>query len=132
MSGRWRAEDWRQFAACRDEDPDLFFPTAEVGPVYEAQVAEAKRVCARCPVRARCLVEALERIPAGVAGGLDEDERRGVAAAASRTLSAGGVARDTRAHAAADVAAGRSCSVVACEHGVSERTVQRWTRGGAA
>ena len=67
---------WRQLAACRDADPELFFPSAEDGPIHDAQVAEAKAVCSRCPVRPACLTEALERMPYGVAGGLSEQERR--------------------------------------------------------
>jgi hypothetical protein len=68
---------WRERAACRDvEDPDAFFPTAEAGPERNAQVTTAKAVCARCEVRAECLVEALARIPYGIAGGLTEHERR--------------------------------------------------------
>ena len=72
VSGR----DWRARAACRGSDPELFFPTAESGPVRAGQVAAAKAVCARCPVRAACLAEALARIPYGIAGGLTEYERR--------------------------------------------------------
>jgi WhiB family redox-sensing transcriptional regulator len=68
--------EWRGRAACRNEPPELFFPTAESGPGYRAQVAEAKAVCRRCPVRADCLAEALARIPYGIAGGLTEHERR--------------------------------------------------------
>lgn len=68
--------DWRSRAACLDVDPELFFPAAEAGPVYDVQVAAAKAVCHRCPVRAECLAEALARIPYGIAGGLTEDERR--------------------------------------------------------
>jgi WhiB family transcriptional regulator, redox-sensing transcriptional regulator len=67
---------WRDAAACGDEDPELFFPIGQ-GAAYELQVAEAKAVCARCPVRARCLQDALDRgIDDGVFGGLDADERR--------------------------------------------------------
>lgn len=67
--------EWVERALCRYVDPELFFPTAESGPVYEAQVAEAKAVCARCPVRAECLDWALGELPYGIAGGLTEDER---------------------------------------------------------
>lgn len=119
---------WRERAACRDVDPELFFPVAEAGPVYDAQVAAAKAVCQRCPVRAECLVEALERMPHGVAGGLTEHERHGVARAGGRRTRAPGSRPDPRAQ----VAAGRSCAAVAAECGVSERTVQRWVRRGAA
>ena len=69
--------DWRSDAACLGiADPDLFFPTAETGPLHDAQVAAAKAVCAGCPVVTECLAEALARIPDGIAGGLTADERR--------------------------------------------------------
>jgi WhiB family redox-sensing transcriptional regulator len=72
------ARDWRARAACRDVDPEVFSPVAEAGPVLAAQVAQAKAVCAGCPVRAECLAYALEALPYGIAGGLTEDERRGL------------------------------------------------------
>lgn len=68
--------DWRTLAACVGTDPELYFPAAETGPGYDAQVAAAKTVCAGCPVVAACLAEALARIPDGIAGGLTADERR--------------------------------------------------------
>ena len=69
--------DWRAAAACRACDPDLFFPVSPSGLATERQVAEAREVCARCPVRAECLEFALDtREPYGVWGGLNEDERR--------------------------------------------------------
>ena len=70
-----RQANWRAGAACIDVDAELFFPVAETGPVYDAQVARAKAVCAGCPVRRDCLAEALTRIPYGIAGGLTERER---------------------------------------------------------
>ncbi len=39
--------DWRHRAACRDEDPELFFPIGTTGPAL-LQVEEAKAVCRRC------------------------------------------------------------------------------------
>ena len=71
-----QARDWRSGAACLGVDPELFFPTAEAGPVHDVQVRAAKQVCAGCPVVAACLAEALARIPDGIAGGLTPDERR--------------------------------------------------------
>jgi WhiB family transcriptional regulator, redox-sensing transcriptional regulator len=70
--------DWQHRAACRDEDPELFFPVSELGPGAR-QVARAKAVCARCPVRAECLAYALEYgLDHGIFGGLTERERRRV------------------------------------------------------
>jgi WhiB family redox-sensing transcriptional regulator len=68
--------DWRHKAACREEDPELFFPVGMTGPAL-LQAAEAKKVCRRCPVRTQCLDWALKTgQDAGVWGGMTEDERR--------------------------------------------------------
>jgi WhiB family transcriptional regulator, redox-sensing transcriptional regulator len=68
--------EWWSLAACRHVDPDLFFPISATGPA-RAQVAGAKAVCARCPVRRDCLRYALAAGPVqGIWGGLSEDERR--------------------------------------------------------
>jgi WhiB family redox-sensing transcriptional regulator len=68
--------DWRDRAACRDEDPELFFPVGTSGPAL-LQIAEAKAVCRRCPVSSECLKWALASgQDAGVWGCMSEDERR--------------------------------------------------------
>jgi WhiB family transcriptional regulator, redox-sensing transcriptional regulator len=68
--------DWRHRAACRDVDPELFFPIGNTGPAL-LQIEEAKQVCRRCDVAEACLQWALESSQdAGVWGGLSEDERR--------------------------------------------------------
>jgi WhiB family redox-sensing transcriptional regulator len=68
--------DWRHRAACRDEDPELFFPIGTTGPAL-MQVDEAKAVCRRCEAIEECLSWALDSDQdAGVWGGMDEDERR--------------------------------------------------------
>ena len=68
--------DWRNQAACRDQDPDLFFPIGSTGPAVE-QADEAKQVCMTCSVREECLEYALaSNQDAGIWGGLTEDERR--------------------------------------------------------
>jgi len=68
--------DWRHDAACRDTDPELFFPISEVGPGAR-QLAAAKEVCAGCPVRAQCLRYALDNgLDHGIFGGTTELERR--------------------------------------------------------
>jgi WhiB family transcriptional regulator, redox-sensing transcriptional regulator len=68
--------DFRHSAACRDEDPELFFAVGTAGPAL-VQIAEAKAVCARCPVVAPCLAWALATgQDDGIWGGLTPDERR--------------------------------------------------------
>src|SRR3954452_16101154 len=72
--------DWRHRAACRDEDPELFFPVGNSGPAL-LQIAEAKTVCRRCPVVSECLEWALETgEEGGVWGGMSEAERDAVQA----------------------------------------------------
>jgi WhiB family redox-sensing transcriptional regulator len=67
--------DWRDDAACRDVDPELFFPDGDVKSV-RAQVTMAKLTCRRCPVSATCLSWALASgQEAGIWGGLTEAER---------------------------------------------------------
>jgi WhiB family redox-sensing transcriptional regulator len=69
--------DWQMQAACRGEDPRLFFhPEGERGEAREVRQQAAKAVCASCPVIAECRSHALAvREPYGVWGGLSEDER---------------------------------------------------------
>jgi WhiB family redox-sensing transcriptional regulator len=67
---------WRDQAACRTVEPDLFFPIGTSGPA-RGQLAEAKSVCHGCPVASECLAWALETGQnSGVWGGMSEDERR--------------------------------------------------------
>ncbi len=75
-SVEWDAEDWRKQAACRDTDPDLFFPVGTTGLAVD-QIEEAKRVCRDCEALALCLEFALAtNQEAGVWGGTSEEERR--------------------------------------------------------
>ena len=68
------ATTWRKQAACRGLDVEAFYPVTE----DDADAAEAKAVCAVCPVRQACLEHALARReregvwggrPSGNAGG---------------------------------------------------------------
>jgi WhiB family redox-sensing transcriptional regulator len=78
---RTASAGWASLGACRDSDPDLFFPIASSGPALQ-QIAEAKAVCARCPVRVGCLSYALETgQDAGVWGGASAEERRKIRSA---------------------------------------------------
>jgi WhiB family redox-sensing transcriptional regulator len=72
-------EGWRYAAACRGEDPALFFAPSyfEKRGQKHAREAVAKAICSRCPVRAECLDFALAtRETHGVWGGFNEMERR--------------------------------------------------------
>jgi hypothetical protein len=50
---------WRDDAACRDADADLFFPVGTMGPALR-QIDEAKRICPACPAQAACLAWAVD------------------------------------------------------------------------
>lgn len=66
---------WRDAALCAQVGTELFFP--EQG----GSLAQPKKVCRRCPVRAECLADALAQNDQwGVRGGLSEIERRKLAA----------------------------------------------------
>ncbi|MCA1004703.1 WhiB family transcriptional regulator [Rhodococcus hoagii] len=76
MSGCVRVIE-EQTTPCRTGDPELWF-----SPV-PADLERAKRQCGGCPIRSRCLAEALERAePWGVWGG--EILHRGVVVARKR------------------------------------------------
>jgi WhiB family redox-sensing transcriptional regulator len=71
--------EWLRDAACRDEDPELFFPVGTSGPAL-LQIQEAKAVCRRCPVNAECLNWALAAgEDFGVWGAMSDGERRELA-----------------------------------------------------
>lgn len=70
---------WWTRAACASADPELFFPISYSGPALR-QVAQAKAICARCPIQRDCLRYALDAGSIqGVWGGMTEEERRRLA-----------------------------------------------------
>ena len=70
-----RDDDWRDRAACRHSDAELFFTAGSTGSAI-GELEAAKAVCWSCPVLTPCLTFALEtNQEAGVWGGTDEDER---------------------------------------------------------
>jgi WhiB family transcriptional regulator, redox-sensing transcriptional regulator len=79
---------WRLAAACRSADPELFFPLSGSGKARE-EIAEAKAICAGCPVRRQCLEFALRTRPQGIWGGLTELERHSAAKADERRARTG-------------------------------------------
>jgi WhiB family redox-sensing transcriptional regulator len=67
------ARVWTTQALCVGADPEAFFPPGD------APGAEARAICAACPVRGQCLAYAItadERF--GIWGGLDPRQRRTV------------------------------------------------------
>ena len=73
--GRARLTDWRDDAACRNADPELFFPDRDIRSA-RARVKTAKLICRGCPVKMTCLNWALASgQESGIWGGLTEEER---------------------------------------------------------
>jgi WhiB family transcriptional regulator, redox-sensing transcriptional regulator len=70
------AADWRAAGACLSADPDLFFPIATTGSSAGRQITEARRVCAGCQVRQKCLDFAMRNGEThGIWGGTTPEER---------------------------------------------------------
>jgi WhiB family transcriptional regulator, redox-sensing transcriptional regulator len=66
---------WMTEAACRDEDPELFFPVSAKGASTE-QIRDATAICRQCGVQAECLRYALvNHVRHGIWGGRTEQER---------------------------------------------------------
>jgi WhiB family redox-sensing transcriptional regulator len=80
----WEPEEgWRENAACKGIDVEVFFPPEEdVGSIFPTEESadparEAKAICADCPVAEICLQYSLATNQVeGVWGGLDTNERR--------------------------------------------------------
>jgi WhiB family transcriptional regulator, redox-sensing transcriptional regulator len=109
------AARWRELAACRGTDLEVFFPGRgeSAGP--------ARQVCATCPVSQPCLDYAItNRISHGIWGGLTGRERR---ALQSRWVRASRRDRDGAISAA--VAAGYTAAAVGRSFGLSRTSVSR-------
>jgi WhiB family redox-sensing transcriptional regulator len=130
-------DDWRQQAACRDADPDLFDYDPDTDP--PATATAAKQVCSGCQVRDACLGTALTQPAAedsiGVYGGLTPTERaelRGqtLHQRAERARESWRLASDpTFARVTHELAAQIGVEAAAHELGVHSRTLQRaWRR----
>ena len=114
------AARWRELAACRGTDLNLFFPG-------RGESAEpARRVCASCPVRQPCLDYALSHgIVHGIWGGLTERDRR-----ALRSRHASAARRERDAAIVAAVAAGYTAAAIGLSLGLSRTSVTRIVRAG--
>ncbi|MGV9452941.1 WhiB family transcriptional regulator [Streptomyces sp. NPDC003635] len=92
-------DPWTERAACRDTDPETFFPLPGASGGLDRE-AIAKRLCGRCPVARECLREALVRDEgAGIWGGFNARERR-------ELLRVAGTLESTGAELAAYLAGG--------------------------
>lgn len=114
--------DWRDQALCAQVDPELWFP--EKG----AATADAKGVCARCPVTADCLEYAVTSIPTeGIWGGVTYRQlakiRRDRGLTKRRRVDA--VPEDD---VAAMLAAGQNAARIAARLGVHADSVRRVRR----
>jgi WhiB family redox-sensing transcriptional regulator len=80
---------WREASLCAQTDAAAFFP--EVG----GRATAARRVCAACPVRMDCLLDALAHrdVTFGVRGGLTPTQRRALLQRAEREGSRGSTPR---------------------------------------
>jgi WhiB family transcriptional regulator, redox-sensing transcriptional regulator len=118
--------DWRLDAACRDTDPELFFPEAGQVP----QAAQAKAVCAGCAVRGPCLQAALHGPQArddhsGIFAGTTARDRVRLRGRASMAEGTRFVHDRTAAEAALALANQQSIDRAAQQLGVSKQALRR-------
>lgn len=86
----YTADNWRDYAACKGVDPDLFHPPR--GGDHQ----RALRVCRACPVADHCLEYALSVNPRddqGIWGGTSQEQRKRLRK--SRGITTVTVPRDT-------------------------------------
>lgn len=116
------AADWRLRGACREEDPELFFPLGVSGAAV-AQAEEAKRVCRGCPVMDECRAWAdANKVTDGVWGGMSEEDRQRPKRAAERAR------QRTAIDDGLELALAHGCDIlVAHRQGQDERTITHWT-----
>jgi WhiB family redox-sensing transcriptional regulator len=72
-------------AACATADPELFFPDNAAG--RSEKIAEAKKICATCPIAVQCLQHAILNQEDGIWGGTTPSERTRMTA--TRTINVG-------------------------------------------
>lgn len=85
MTPNWKPGEatWRDLAACRKVNTDVFFPQSELF------ANRAKLICSTCPVQKECLAWAVAtRQTDGIWGGKTADERARVTRAGRRRNAA--------------------------------------------
>jgi WhiB family redox-sensing transcriptional regulator len=111
----WSLAAWRDEAACRGAELEVFFPDRG------GSAEPARQICARCPVRQPCLDYAISRgITNGIWGGLADRERR-----ALRTRHMSAVRRERDAAIAAASAAGNTTTAIGRAFGLAATSVSR-------
>ncbi|QXV62916.1 WhiB family transcriptional regulator [Amycolatopsis sp. TNS106] len=113
---------WHDDALCAETDPELFFPDDDDDAV------DAKRICARCEVRAQCLMYALEADErTGVWGGVSAGERNRIIDSLSDLQLTPAQARKHERDATIVTMTGRGmrAPTIAARIGVTDRTVYR-------
>lgn len=78
--GEWPSflDETDEIPACRGHDTELFFPvSARKGGTPNRQIAKAKAICDRCPLKAACRdwAQRQDRYLAGVWGGTTQNDR---------------------------------------------------------
>ena len=69
-------EELGKNGACREADPDLFFPENTKDRTMFEAISKAKSICYQCPVVDLCLEYALRSDPYGVWGATTEADRK--------------------------------------------------------
>ena len=110
--------DWRDDAACRDVEPELFFPGRHDDP------HAAKKICATCPSLIPCLDLAMSDPEIkGIWGGTNLAERKAIRRDRGKRPRETGGARNV---AMSMVARGIGYAEIAQRIGVTPRTIGRW------
>jgi WhiB family transcriptional regulator, redox-sensing transcriptional regulator len=74
---------WMSRGACRDADPELFFPLSDTGPALR-QIERARAICRQCPVLTTCLRYAMDTHQHGIWAATTHEERRAMQRPARR------------------------------------------------
>lgn len=119
--------EWQDGSVCQKMDPDVFFGAGDKMTVTEE--ANAKRICAGCPVADQCLNFALDTNQSwGVWGAKTEQERRRLRRGRRRAVT---LASRREADARRLAHMGADTDQIAAQLGVSIRHARRLAHAGA-